>query len=570
MCLQSPNNNIDKTIYVIRQSIHKFYYLGVEMADEGVEACCGLVIIGIYIYLLYLFFAYLFTPILYLSAGIMTIWILVNFSKACISCFRQELPGASENIPTGNQPAFKQYFFRKAFIDLRDITNENYELNKESFSDIIGHIRSLFDTEIIIVSWPVGVALLIAIPFAIITGGAAYLIVTFFHISIVLSSVLGIFLVSMTFRGIENLNMVRWRIFYACPNCFNKFSIPKYSCPKCYKEHTKLVPGQYGIFKRKCECGELLPTLFLNGKNKLSSKCPICDHKLTKEIGVSINVHYPIVGGPVSGKSSFLVAGMLILAKKSKEEGFNFSFPEKFDLDNFEKFQDNFKRGIPLVKTAELKPKAFLTTIMKEEKKKPPYLIYIYDAAGEIFGKMDILRAHKYFEYISGIFFLIDPFSIPVIRKEYESELLKNETNIKPSDEIPQNVYDRMIINLEQHKEKNKLLSGGKYNIPIAIIITKSDAFNIERKIANVDLGLPGLENYETKEDIYSERVRNWLITNGQDNLVRSIEQKFILVKYFSSSSLGRIPSDTSDSQFASKNVDVVIDWMFSHREIFD
>ena len=551
-----------------------------EKIEDFVEeyGCCGIVaIIGaiaLYIGVLYLFFRYAFIYVLFIAALIMAVWILVNFSKACARCMKRELPGAADIKPTGSQPAYKQYFFRQAFIDLKDITLENYELNKESILTIIeGTKDKLFSAETkTLITWPLGIAIFIAIPFAIILGGAVYLIVTAIHVLAVLLSASVIVMTAMVFRAIEYLNMARWRIFFACPSCYERFSMPVYSCPNCNAQHTKLVPGQYGIFKRKCECGNLLPTLFLNGKNKLPSKCPNCNHPLTAEAGVSINVHYPIVGGKSSGKSSFLVASMMVLSEKGKEEGYNLSFPEKRDKENFERFETNFKKGIPPIKTArEDKPRAFLVKLQQEGKKKPAHLIYMYDAAGEIFEDLDSLRHHKYFEYLSGIFFLIDPFSIPVIKQEYESELSKYYKNVLPSEEPPHTIYDRMIINLEQYRgQKKVLLQEGKYKIPIAVIITKSDAFDLQSKITSLNLELFNAEKNKIEEDIFSEQIRDWLSNNGEGNFVRSVESMFTNVKYFSCSALGHMPDAASDRPFTPKNVDAPIKWVFSFRKIFD
>ena len=547
------------------------------MTYEEEDDCCGIVVIigaiALYIGALYLFFRYVFIYVLYIAALIMAVWILVNFSKACIRCIKRELPGATDIKPTGSQPAYKQYFFRQAFIDLKDITLENFELNKESILTIIeGTKETLFEEERTIFTWPLGIAIFIAIPFAIVLGGAVYLIVTAIHVLVVLLSASAIVMAAMVFRALEYLNMARWRIFFACPSCYERFSMPIYSCPDCNAQHTKLVPGQYGIFKRRCECGNLLPTLFLNGKNKLPSKCPNCNHPLTAEAGVTINVHYPIVGGKVTGKSSFLVASMLVLSEKGKEEGVELSFPEEKDKGKFERFETNFKTGIPPDKTvADVKPRAFLVKLQQEEKKKPAHLIYMYDAAGEIFEDMDPLRHHKYFEYLSGIFFLIDPFSIPVIKQEYEAELSNYYKNVSPSEEPPHAIYDRMIINLEQHKgQKKVLLQEGKYEIPIAVVITKSDAFDLGSKITSLNPELFNAGKNKTEEDIFSEQIRDWLSNNGQGNFVRSVESMFTYVKYFSCSALGHMPDDTSDRPFTPKNVDAAIKWLFSFRKVFD
>jgi hypothetical protein len=538
----------------------------------GNDECVGIAIVAaIYIGAVVLFFQYIFVPVLYIASLIMAVYILSNFSKACIKCFKGQLPGASEDKPSGDQPAFKQYFFKKAYIDLRDITIENYKLNKESIKQFINTIKSKFFNEgATWATWPVGLAAFMAVPVAILVGVGIYLTVTFFHVMIVLSSAISIFITSMIFIGIENINMARWRIFFACPNCYDKFSMPIYFCPTCNAKHTKLVPGQYGITKRKCECGTLLPTLFFNGKNELLKNCPKCNHQLSSETGMAINVHYPIVGGQSTGKSSFLVASMITLREMSEEEGFSLTFPKE-DRVKFEKFETDFKTGIAMNKTVvQDKPRAFLLNIDTKVDKKPPHLIYMYDAAGEIFENMDSLRLHKYFEYISGIFFLIDPFSIHVIRRKYESELLNYSKNIGPSKEKLQDIYDRMIINLGEHKENRKIFfSDGKYKIPIAVVITKSDAFDLDNTIKNINSDNMELEN-QIDNDITSNQIRDWLYNIGEDNFIRGVESTFANVKYFSCSALGRMPNEISNKEFVPKNVESIIKWMFSFRKIIN
>ena len=195
----------------------------------------------------------------------------------------------------------------------------------------------------------------------------------------------------------------------------------------------------------------------------------------------------------------------------------------------------------------------------------------MYDAAGEIFEDLEPLRLHKYFEYISGIFFLVDPFSIPVIKQEYEQELSEFYENVRPSEEQPHAIYDRMIINLEQHKEERKtLLHEGKYKIPLAVIITKNDAFDLHSRITQTTPALITTNKNRSPEDMSSEQIRDWLSNNGQGNLVRSVESTFEHVKYFSCSALGRMPSDTSGEGFTPQDVDTAIRWVFSFRKIFD
>jgi len=532
-------------------------------SGDGLINCCGMIILlpvlAIVGYLLFL----LLIPTLIISAVVITCFVLFNYSKILNLFFKQQLPGAIDQ-PTGDQPAYKQYFFRKAFIDLKTIITENLRINKTSILVLYNKIKQhLFvEDNKRYITRPIGYAIICAIPVAAIIGGAAFIGVTAIHTLIVALSAGTIIVTAMVFRGVESINMARWQIFFACPSCYKKFSLPTYSCTNCGAKHTMLVPGQYGIFKRKCQCGNLLPTLFFNGKNTLPSECPHCHNTLSQDIGVAINVHYPIVGGGSSGKSTFLVASMLELEKQSKQGGFTLSLSEKSDLKAIEKARDSFSKGIILDKTTTYKPRAFLAKLQKDgSKKQPPYLIYMYDAAGEIFEDGERLHQHVYFEYINGIFFLIDPFSIPVVHQEFEQELVKAGERIKTSREQPKDVFDRMVNHLKQHKEVKK--QKDRYTIPIAVVVTKTDAFGLESKITQVPE-----QKGKSPEEVSSEKIRSWLINNGEGNLVRSIENMFASVQYFSCSAFGHVPDEKSSEAFIPKKVWAPINWIFSYRKI--
>jgi hypothetical protein len=532
-------------------------------SEDGLKNCCGMIILLPVLFIIGYLLLFLLIPTLIVSAIVITCFVLFNYSKILNLFFKQQLPGAIDQ-PIGDQPAYKQYFFRKAFIDLKTIITENLRINKTSILEIYNKIKQhLFveDSKRYIYR-PIGYAIICAIPVAAIIGGAAFIGVTAIHTLIVAFSAGIIIVTAMVFRGVESVNMARWQIFFACPHCYKKFSLPTYSCTNCGAKHTMLVPGQYGIFKRKCQCGNFLPTLFFNGKNTLPGECPHCHSLLSQDIGVAINVHYPIVGGGSAGKSTFLVASMLELEKQSKQGGFTLSLSEKSDIQAIEKARDSFSKGIILDKTTTYKPKAFLAKLQKDgSKKQPPYLIYMYDAAGEIFEDGERLHQHVYFEYINGIFFLIDPFSLPVVHQEFEQELVKAGERIKTSREQPKDVFDRMVNHLKQHKELKK--QKDRYTIPIAVVVTKTDAFGLESKISQVPE-----QKGKSPEEVSSEKIRSWLINNGEGNLVRSIENMFASVQYFSCSAFGHVPDEKSPEAFIPKKVWAPINWIFSYRKI--
>jgi hypothetical protein len=195
-------------------------------------------------------------------------------------------------------------------------------------------------------------------------------------------------------------------------------------------------------------------------------------------------------------------------------------------------------------------------------------LLYVYDAAGESYQQMDSLRPHEYYGYTHGILFLLDPFSLPEVRGDFESELTRSANQVKPCAEEPQEVYARMIATFRQHPwMKNNL---GR--IPFAIVLTKADAFGLEKRIrATTPPPAPSPSRLAAMRDAVSGKAespasavaRQWLIEHGGGNLVRGAEQDFQNVRYFHCSALGRLP-DGSPLPFTPRNVIEPLAWLLA------
>src|SRR2546421_3030253 len=123
----------------------------------------------------------------------------------------------------------------------------------------------------------------------------------------------------MYLRTAESVSMAWRRINFVCPHgtCYKKIALPIYICPTCSAEHKRLLPGSYGILRRRCQCTtQFLPTLGLFGRAAIPAKCPQCSGNLAREIGASTDVHVPLIGGPASGKTSYLIAATLELERE--------------------------------------------------------------------------------------------------------------------------------------------------------------------------------------------------------------------------------------------------------------
>ena len=274
---------------------------------------------------------------------------------------------------------------------------------------------------------------------------------------------------------------------------------------KCNAEHDSLWPSEYGILNRTCKCGEELPTTFFNGRSRLMASCPSC--KNTIESLEARPIVIPIIGAPSVGKT-FFVFSMVYYIKEilTKKTGYKFDFMNTY---NFFLSKNNAKS-----------------------------LLFFYDSAGEAFTNTQHLSQHKFYNYFHGLIFIIDPFSIPDIFNEYNSQLSTN-TSIRPSSYPLEDVYDASIINLEKSygfKVTEKITK------PVAILLSKVDAFDLQNKIGKnaIQELLAVDKNIKNEQEAMNKLCKDFLSANGMDALLRKIEWKFPNSSFFAISSGGK------------------------------
>jgi hypothetical protein len=474
-----------------------------------------------------------------------------------------------QDSPTGSEPAYRQYYFRKAFYDYGQVVRRSWELNDKAARWMLAKGVWCFSGMKGWFLWPLGLSIFASTALGAVFAGAAYLVFGLVHLLIVAVLAVGAACAGLLLRAVESLRMIWQRIFFVCPNsmCYRKISLPIYVCPKCGAQHKRLVPGSYGIVFRICRCGTRLPTLYILGKSRMPSICPHegCHRPLPARAGMMRNLHFPLVGGAAAGKTSFLMANMCELQQRAERNELRLTFTEQRFQRMFDKSRASFSRGMLLDKTAEDSPDAF--TVNFTDGKGRRRLLYIYDAAGELFQRMDRMRTHEYYEYTHGILFLLDPFSIARVRVDFAGQLRSAGDHVKPSAEKPQDVYDRMITTLEELSRAK----GGYRRIPLAVVITKADAFNLARQIetagsrvhADGENGGGGHRPLDPE----SRAVRQWLMDYGEGNLVRNVEQNFKKFRYFHCSSLGRLP-DGSTAPFNPEGVLDPLTWLLSQYRI--
>lgn len=442
------------------------------------------------------------------------------------------------------QPAIKSYFFGKGYRDLGHTIADSWQLNWASAANFGSQAADYF-REGSFSKWKYFLSIGAGLAaFSVVVFGTAF----FLALSAVHIAVLGLFfmMIYLSFTmiwGIDKLHRVKRKIFTACPVCHHKSELPVYLCPGCGTAHTNLIPNSYGIIKRRCNCGQKMPTSFLNGRSKLDAKCHDCGHSLT-DVNETTPICIPIIGGPSVGKTCYLFAATKeLIENAASKNAWKTPFLNQKNKDQYGRCTGDFNSGIIPAKTTELTPTAF-NFFIESQKWSPAKILYFYDAAGEAFHGSSELLSHRFYGYLHGFLIIIDPFSIPELLSEYEENLKLHGAEIRPSDTMLEDAFDTMLINLEKN---HKIKRDERVAKPCAVVINKIDAFDLEDRIGHKAVKdfmvrHPEVKDFKEAEDMLcKEQFKSW----GLGNFLRKLDQKFKKYRFYTCSALGRIPDNT-------------------------
>lgn len=352
-----------------------------------------------------------------------------------------------------------------------------------------------------------------------------------------------------------------YRIFFRCPDCHKDMPLPTYICT-CGTEHTRLWPSIYGVLKHRCKtCEAKLPTLELQGRKKLSRICPNCRRPLNVGVGGGTNVHVTIVGGPSTGKTNYIVMATNEFKQIYEDNHYAINFTDPRHQHDFEANLHRLTTGRELMKTPDIVPQAYNLQI-KAPRSLVPKFAYIYDAAGEAFNTSENTDSQVYYKYIDGIIFMIDPCAVPTYRRIHKGDIELVRDALRPSVLDVMSAYERM----KQMFEASVGIKKGRYTHPIAVVVSKVDALDLEEVI-----GAPAARklmaqnpSLKTEEDAIHLLVRDFLCQYGLDHFVREMELHYGNVRYFSCSALGRLPIQNDSSSFVPMRVVDPLVWLLS------
>lgn len=508
-------------------------------------------IITSYVGIIHFYYHNLAMPVFLMIGGIAAITVLISFIRAYYECFSRT-DAAYSPKPDTVEPAFKSYFFHQGYKDYASIIKRAWTLS------VVGIFK--WGWKIFAKQMKLGFFAWIFLPFtlpmyAAIFAGVIFSVVPFIAISLLHTLVLAIILffvmiISLFLNIVERVSMLWRSLRYVCPHagCYQRVSLPIFVCPACGAWHRKLIPGKYGVFRRKCQCGKLIPTSSLTGRNKLPMVCPNsnCNKPLHNSIGSAPSYHFAVLGEPSSGKTSYLYAliyGMLDITKLNWFQINNDSSKKIYEL-----FRKDYKQGILPLKTVQKLPDSL---ILKSSPEHGNGLFYFYDPAGEYYlSDADTINQGSYQQYLDGVFFIIDPFSLPTIRSKCTKQDLE-QAGAAAGEYLK--VYEK-LVNYMRSTYNEKLL----HRVPVSVIITKGDMIH-----SNPLFKSPIFNFSETQ-------LKEWLMQNGMKELISAFSVYFNpeLVKFHAVSAFGHDPNTGAGKPFSPINVINPYSWLLKNNSL--
>ncbi len=435
------------------------------------------------------------------------------------------------------QPAKMSYFFGPGWRDLWLFIKKFWGYNQED----IKRRAEKVETGKGIMSLS-GASRLLSC-FALILFGTFFFVLIAATVSALLGvAFLVVYVLIFLVWGIDRLLLISKGIFVACPDCKSKYLIPVYLCPGCGARHTVLTPGKYGVFKRTCNCGHKIPSHFVTNRGKLAAECPKCSFALSGTGNKPLCI--PVIGGRSSGKTAYITAFSYDFIEKAAPrngimiEHYSEGTKQFYETDITNDYMGGTTRMTKTETDVRQASSRAFSFEMHSKKLSPARLVQIYDVAGESFIENTENEAQLQYTYCHGIVFMLDPLSIPTVRNYMDD-------SISEVDKASVGTLDVDLV-LDAFMNKLREITGQSskavFNVPIAVVISKSDIRTLDRFIGDEMISEYmtgqgwGMEAFAVAED---RLCRQFLIDNGLASLVSNIDMKFKYNRYFKCSAIG-------------------------------
>lgn len=524
-----------------------------------------------------LFICYVVIPIIAVigSVGALIISVIAiiygcfSALKNYIIAIKRELNFIVWEWEKDDEPAQRSYFFGPGYVQLAATIKMAFRLNIVSGSqalDTADFIKGENDDNLFIyIVRTLGSWIYIIVAFICIYGVGTVLcaLLSLVHGGITTIIMVVTYITFTVVWIIDRIYLLKNKIRSDCPVCHSRFLIPMFMCPRCGAMHRKLVPGPYGIWKHRCNCGKKLSSTFLNGRSKIEAVCPDCYSMLVASDARP--VVFQLIGGSKAGKTVFLSAFFhQYMEKLYANPNLDVSISEQY-RPFFEELGEWYS-GDDCPSTTQLNSQMYPILIDSSLGVKRQFSIY--DIAGEMFDGFtaDSQIQQQQFHYCDGLLFLIDPFSSGKLRMD---RIRSGEDLSDFSEMAVEDVVTNFINYLIRtgHAKAN-----ARCNIPIAVLIAKADVREVKRLIGPAKINSVYRNNqdrYASYDEARDKVCRKFLIDIGLSATVENLEAEFSNLHYFAVSAMGH---RADGSEYEPWGVMEAVEWMLplADKELAD
>lgn len=431
----------------------------------------------------------------------------------------------------------RSYFFGPGLFSISQTIKYSWRANFELIGNAKDWLADHTDSVGEWLCWIPGLPYFIFYSLSILVVGSIVTIICSLVHAIPMLIIMCIIDILFTFTWlIDRIYLKLHSIKTSCPQCQTRSVIPTFECPSCGNMHRHLVPGPYGIWHRRCSCGEVLPTTFLMGRSALDAFCPICGHELAASDVQQFSI--TVVGGTSSGKTVMLSAFYHEFFRMiDKNKNVVYRIPDMYE-DMFDNLNSWFE-GAECEATPTKQTSDMYSILLESGAFDTNQQFSLYDIAGEAFEDpaMTAMLPQKQMKDSDGIAIVIDPLSALAMRNDAndEGDDTRNYSSAAASTIISNFVtYLRTVLTNSKIKVKS--------DKPVAVILTKTDLTAISRRISYLRIKSIMRNNagkYESFADARDAICREFLIDIGLNDAVLAIEANFTNVSYFPVSAMG-------------------------------
>ncbi|MEU2712811.1 hypothetical protein [Streptomyces sp. NPDC007205] len=325
-------------------------------------------------------------------------------------------------------------------------------------------------------------------------------------------------LTALTLRATDRVVMVLRGLprGMLCPSCFERVPYPAYDCPRatCRRRHADIRPGTFGLFRRRCACGERIPTLLMlmSRDARLSGHCvhEHCGKPMNPDAGHMPELILPLVGGRAAGKTQLMAAMVRSLEKAAENGGPAIRLADAESSANQRVLNEVLEIQGHTRPTQKALPRAhsFVLGTGRAER-----LVHVFDTAGERFVNREETDALRYVREARTFVFVLDPMAADAFWTRLDPSAPEVDRTLASTVD-PEDVFARStqtVRTMGTRLDKARL----------AVAVSKRDLLS----------GRPALLP-DRPDD--SDTIREWLCERlGLRNLVKTMELEFAEVRFF-------------------------------------